>query len=207
MDVSRPHAVIIPTLEADVLLVLAGSSRRMTGREIARLVRRGCPDGVRKALHRLADQGVVEVEEARPALLYHLNRDHLATPIVDALAGLRAELLRRLRHEIARWETPPAHVSLFGSAARGEGDIGSDIDLLVARRDDVKEDDPGWQEQINRLARNVQRWTGNRAGIVEMAESDRGWLLDEQPAILSSLRTDAITLAGPGVTTLIGEEP
>ena len=204
MNLTRPHAAIVPTLDADVLTVLAASARPMTGREVARLVRRGSADGVRKALQRLATQGVVDVDEAGRALLYGLNRDHIAAPVVDALVALRGELYRRLREELTSWAIPAAHVSLFGSAARGEGDTASDIDLFVVRRDDVPEDDPAWQEQLDRLARNVQRWTGNRAGIVEIGESDRSWLLDEEPAILSSLRSDAVTLDGPEVTAIIG---
>jgi hypothetical protein len=134
MDVSRPHtAVIGGALEGEVLSVLAGTTRPLTGRQIARLASHGSDRGLRLALNRLAAQGLVDTVEAPPAVLYSLNRDHIAAPIALELAGLRAELFRRLRRAIGEWQVPPMHASMFGSAARGEGDASSDIDLLVVR--------------------------------------------------------------------------
>src|SRR4051794_3215116 len=96
MDTSDPMATVCPTLDGPVLAVLAGTSRPLTARDTARLVRRGSWSGVRKTLHRLAAQGIVNVEDVGASQLYTLNRRHVAAPAVDLLTGLRAELIRRL---------------------------------------------------------------------------------------------------------------
>jgi predicted nucleotidyltransferase len=184
--------------------VLAGTTRPLTGREIARLVGRSSHSGVLNALDRLVEHGLVDREEAGAALLFTLNREHLAAPAVDLLAQMRSELLNRLRGAVDSWEIQPAHVSLFGSAARGEGDTESDIDLFVVRPKSIDSEDPRWREQLDLLARRVQRWTGNRLGVSEVGKSDISRLRKDESPILDELRADAITLAGPTATALLG---
>jgi len=204
MDVAHPHTAICPTLDSGVLAILAGTSRPLTGREVARLMGRASHSGVLDVLNRLTDHGLVDRQAAGRALLFTLNRDHLAAPAVEVLAGMRTELLNRLRHAIDAWELAPAHVSLFGSAARGDGDTRSDIDLFVVRPKGVVEDDPRWHEQLDNLADQVERWTGNHVGIAQTAETEIMRLRNEAPPIVAQLRSDAIALSGPDVTTLLG---
>lgn len=204
MDVAHPYTAICPTLDSGVLSVLAGTTRPLTGREVARLLDRPSHSGVLDALNRLAEHGLVERQEAGRALLFTLNREHLAAAAVDVLAGMRTELLNRLRNAIGSWEVAPAHVSMFGSAARGEGDTQSDIDLFIVRREGVDEEDEPWRAQLDLLAQQVQRWTGNRAGIAETGEREIARLRTDTPPIVDELRSDAITLAGPEAAALLG---
>jgi len=204
MDVCRPYTVFSSPLDLEVLLVLRGTTRPLTGRDIARLVSRGSPTGVQKALRRLAAHGIIGAEEAGRAHLYTLNRDHLAVPALEALAGMRAELERRLRARIEQWEIAPAHASIFGSAARGDGDTESDIDLFVVRREGVEESAERWREQLDRIAADVYEWTGNHLAVAEVGERELRRLRREQPPVVRALRQDAITLAGPTPTILLG---
>lgn len=205
VNVARPYTAISPTLDPGVLSVLAGTTRPLTGREVARLMQRPSHSGVLDALNRLVEHGLVERVEAGRAFLFTLNRDHLAAPAVDVLARMRSELLRRLRDAIDSWEIEPAHVSLFGSAARGEGDTTSDIDLFVVRPKGVGSEDPHWREQLDLLARQVQRWTGNQVGIAEVGRSEIPRLRKEERPILAELRADAITIAGTEAAALLGD--
>jgi DNA-binding transcriptional ArsR family regulator len=204
MNLSRPWAPIRSPIDMEVLLVLRGTTRPLTGREVARLVRAGSQPAVNAALRRLAEEGLVRAEEAGNAFLYTLNREHLGAPAVELLAGIRTELERRLRAEIAEWEIAPAHVSIFGSAARGDGDTHSDIDVLVVRPAGVAEDDPGWRQQLERLADHVHDWTGNHAALSEVSAADVRRLRRERPPVVDELRRDAITLAGPEPAELFG---
>jgi predicted nucleotidyltransferase len=151
----------------------------------------------------LAEHGLVDVVEAPPALLYSLNREHIAAPVADALAGLRQELRRRLRAAISEWRRQPVHVSIFGSAARGDGGIDSDIDLFVVRPGDVDAEDEVWRAQLDGLAEQVRRWTGNHAGLSEVDERDLPALAAKAPLVLDDLRRDAITLAGRDISALL----
>lgn len=197
MDVARPWAPIRSRIDMEVVRVLCGITRPLTGRNVARLVRSGSQPAVNAALGRLAEEGIVEAQEAGNAFLYTLNREHLASPALEALADVRSELIRRMQSEVEAWKVQPQHVSIFGSAARGDGDTRSDIDIFVVRPPRVDSDDGAWRNQLDRLADRVNAWTGNRAAIAEVASADVRRLRRERPPVVEELLRDAITLAGP----------
>jgi predicted nucleotidyltransferase len=202
MDVARPYAAISPSVDTAVLIVLAGSEMPRSGREIARRAGRS-KTGVQHVLERLVDQGIIERLPAGNAHLYSLNRDHLLAGAVEQIAGAHTELIRRLREIIGSWEIPAVHTSMFGSAARGDGNAHSDIDLLIVQLAKLDPESEQWRTQIDALAENVRRWTGNDAGIVEISETDLPRLIEERPPILAELRRDAIELAGTPLRTLL----
>jgi hypothetical protein len=204
MNVSRVYSAVAPTVEGDVLMVLAGTTQPLSGRRVARLARRGSVAAVAKALDRLVRQGLVLRQEAPPASLYTLNRQHVAAPAVETLALIRIEFLARLRRAFSTWSIPPTHASLFGSAARGDGDLDSDIDMFVVRPAGVEADDTTWDEQLRDIGDAVLAWTGNHAGVIDFAEHDLGQMRDEDPPVLQELRRDAIDLAGVPLRELLG---
>jgi hypothetical protein len=196
MDLSRPYSGIASTVEGDVLVALTGTLRPVTGRQVARLVRRGSQPSVNRALDRLVLHGLVRRESAPPAMLYTLNREHVGYAAVAALAGMRAEFLRRLREQLAGWEAPAVHVSMFGSAARADGDVASDVDLVVVRASGVEEDDHRWQAQLSALRSAVLAWSGNAASIVEIGEESLARARSGELPVLTQWRDDAVELAG-----------
>jgi predicted nucleotidyltransferase len=205
MDLTRPYAAIGPTLDPGVLTVLAGTTRPLTGREIARLMGRTSHSGVIAVLDRLGDQGIVDREEAGRAFLFTLNREHLAAPAVELLANLREELLHRIRNAVDGWSVRSHHLSLFGSAARGDGDVDSDIDLFVVRSSTIEPQEPVWREQLDLITWQVERWTGNPARVIEVDERDLPQLREERSPVVDELLADAISLAGPDVSALLGK--
>jgi predicted nucleotidyltransferase len=204
VNLSRPWALIRSPIDMEVLLVLRGTTRPLTGREVSRLVRAGSQPTVNASLRRLTEEGLAHAEEAGNAYLYTFNREHLAAPAVEQLALIRLELERRLRSEIAEWEIAPAHASIFGSAARGDGDTRSDVDVFVVRPTRVSEDDPRWRSQLEQLSDRVHAWTGNHLALSEISAADVSRLRRERPPVFEELRRDAITLAGPAPTELVG---
>jgi DNA-binding transcriptional ArsR family regulator len=195
MDFRRPLQVVTPTLDGDVLSVLARAEVEMTGRELQRVIGHGSHQGIRNAADRLAEQGVVSRRPAGNANLYQLNRDHVAASWIEGLASLPAQVLDRLRDAINSWEHPPVLAVLFGSVARGEATPQSDLDLLVVRAADREPDEPVWQEQISTLQADASAWTGNDARILEFGEQE---LADGEPQqVLSEAARDGIELYGP----------
>ncbi|MDX6635555.1 MAG: hypothetical protein QOF06_1758 [Solirubrobacterales bacterium] len=195
MDLSRPFASVSPGVEADALVALAGSTIQRTGRELARLSGRSVT-GVQHALDHLVDEGLVHRAQAGRSFLYSLNREHLLAPAVEVMAGARWGLVERLRDLIGAWKVPTFHASLFGSAARGEGNPRSDIDLLVVRPKGIDSEGGGWRRQLDELADQVWLWTGNHAGVVEVSEADLPRLLEVRPPALEEVEQDGIHLAG-----------
>src|SRR5438552_7692070 len=114
MDVSAPHAAVSPGPEGEILIALLHTTKGLTGRQVALRVRHASQASVNRALQRLAEQGIIEGQPVGRAMLFTLNREHLAFPAVSVLGGLRAELLRRVGERL-KSEPRPVHASLFGS--------------------------------------------------------------------------------------------
>ncbi len=194
MDFRRPLQVVTPTLDGDVLSILAGAEAEMTGRELQRVIGHGSHQGVRNAADRLAEQGVVSRRSAGNANLYQLNREHVAASWIEGLASLPAQVLDRLRDAINGWEQPPVLVVLFGSVARGQATPESDLDLLVVRAADCDPDESIWQEQISTLQANASAWTGNDARVLEFGEQEL--TAGEPQQVISDAARDGIELYG-----------
>lgn len=194
MDYRRSLLVVTPTLDGDVLAALARADIELSGRELARHAGYGSSEGIRRAGDRLVDQGVVLRRAAGGAHLYRLNRDHLAAPFIEGLASLREQLIERLRALIAGWGQSPKVALLFGSVARGEASVDSDLDLLIVRERGGDPDAEEWRSQLLELERFATAWTGNDARVVEYGAEE----LDGEPAepLLEQALRDGVELFG-----------
>jgi predicted nucleotidyltransferase len=172
MDFNHPFRVVTPTLDGDVLEVLARVDVEFTGRSVTGLVTRGSERGVRNVLERLVSQGVVSSRPAGAAKLYRFNSEHLAAPAIRHLADLRGELIRRLRSTTAEWDQPPIVGVLFGSVARREAGVESDLDLLLVRPAHYILGGASWEQQLTDLQEAATAWTGNDARVLEYAADE-----------------------------------
>ena len=202
VELQHPLAIVTPTLDGDVLRVLAGADSEFTPPEVWRLIDEYSEDGVRRSLQRLVGQGIVLQRRAGHAWLYRLNRDHVGAAAVIALAGLREEVLRRIAARVGDWPVQAAYVALFGSGARGEMRAASDIDLFVVRRDAVDPLDDAWATQLSELSQDAHRWTGNDTRVLEYSEAEVREGIELGDPVLVSIRDEGIWLSG--VVGLLG---
>lgn len=204
MNLSEPMSSVVPSAHGAVLAVLARTDRSLSGRQVAELTGgRVGRSRTNEVLVALASAGVVLRAEHPPAILYRLNRDHLAAEAIVLLAGLREELLRRIREDAGGWMSPARALWLFGSAARGEGGAESDIDLLVVRPDDTDDDDPAWLAQVADLSRRIWAWSGNSCEVLELSVQELASMVDRGERLVTELRANAVTLAGQSPRALL----
>lgn len=208
MQLQRPLAVISSSVSVDVLAVLARADAAFTPPEVHRVIGEHSEDGVRRALRMLDHQGIVLSERVGQAVRYRLNREHLAAPHIVALATLRQTLIDQLRDLIDGWSVPCAYAALFGSAARGDMAVDSDIDLFVVRPDGVDVNDPEWGDQIESLEATTRMWTGNDVRTLQQDEAEVGDGLRAGRRVLVDIRDYGVPLAGKSdmlrVTTAAG---
>ena len=165
MELNRPFATVTPTLDGDVLAVLATHDVTFTTGQIHRILDRFSEEGIRKVLSRLVRQGVVLVERVGHTYAYRLNTAHLAAEPIMALAKLFNKFLARLEAQLSGWDHPPVYAAVFGSAVRGTMTAESDLDLFLVRENDAPETE--WARQVGELAVDVTAWTGNDTRPVE----------------------------------------
>lgn len=196
MDLSNPITGIFPSADAKVLKVLAGTTEANSGRKVADLAGIAHTSAT-KILERLADNGVVLGSSAGNARLYVLNRDHVASEAIEQLAFLRPRLFRMIAGEIEAWKIKPEEACVFGSAARGDGNTDSDIDILLVHRRIPTKDLERWEDQLDDLRSGVLAWSGNHAGLMTV-ELDEWRHSRGSSETWSSIEADAIAVYGRG---------
>ena len=192
MDISRPLATVTPTVDGDVLAVLAQNEATFTPGQLRRRLGRYSEAGIRKVVMRLTEQGIVHADRVGNAVTYRLNRDHLAAGPIIELAHLQGTLLTRLEQHLTGWTVPPVYAAVFGSAARGEMTSSSDLDLLLVRPDDASQSI--WDEQVAELSRAVSAWTGNDTRPLEYTRSELAGAAGER--VLKDIAHEGLTVAG-----------
>jgi len=85
---------------------------------------------------------------------------------------------------------------IFGSAARGDGHIGSDIDVLVVRPPGVRADDLQWSGDVSTLGASIRTWSGNPASILDVTEAEVRSMLRRDEPIVGELERDQVVLVG-----------
>jgi predicted nucleotidyltransferase len=181
-----------------VLVTLAQLTAPMTVRALARHAH-VAPQSALGYVNELAASGIVLVQQAGTALLVSLNRQHLVSDPLVALATLRARLVERLRAELSQWRGLAA-AWLFGSAARGDGDVQSDIDILLVAEGSTAEE--SWADATASLRERVREWTGNEGQFVEHTRSSFTRLVDANDPLLRAVRDEGIPLTS-NTTTLL----
>lgn len=201
MTLSKPLEDLVSEDMAMILTVLERTGQPLTGRTIASLTGTVSQPTTSRLLLELVRRGLVLKVPGG----YEINRDHLAYRAVAALLGARDELQRRVAHEVDGWDLQPVSVVLFGSAAREQETLDSDIDLLVVRPKVVPFDDPGWANNVARLAERVGRWCGSPCEVLEYSTEELAKLKRLDDPLITSLLRDGITFAGDHLDTLLGE--
>lgn len=206
VDVSEPARALAPGLTVPLLRALASRSTPATAAQLSRVARTGTKAGVRRALERLALHGVCASDQVGDRTVYSLNHEHVLYNAVTELLRADKELPQRLRASLATWKPAPISAALFGSAARRDGDVRSDIDLLVVRpvmRTDSQR--RAWVGQTNHVRSQVHTWTGNRLQILDRSRASLTRLVRASEPIIAQLRDDAITVSGEELVQLIEE--
>jgi len=189
-----------------LLRALSSRASPATAAQLRRVAAAGTEAGVRRALDRLARQGLLTTDEIGDRFVFSLNRDHVLYPAVTALLRAEDELPRRLRGEISAWQVPPVAVALYGSAARRDGDADSDIDILLVRPASLgSREREQWDGQVHRLRGLVRRWTGNRCQVTDRSAASLRRLSRAREPIVEEWRTGAVSLGAADISQLLSQ--
>jgi predicted nucleotidyltransferase len=190
MDVGHPLRDVVPGARGLVLATLVQLEKPVTVRALARHSGVSAQTAL-NLVDELSQVGLVHAERVGGLVLVALNRSHIFVEPLYALVRARGRLIERLSGDLARWPELAA-AWLFGSAARGDGDRFSDIDLLLVAEGDT--DDPVWGSNVATLAEHVYEWTGNTAQITEHSWESFERLVRDGNILVSAIRDDGVPL-------------
>jgi predicted nucleotidyltransferase len=201
MDLESPLRTIASPVEAEALRVLSGADTEFSASQVHRLIESASPYGVRKALARLADAGLVLSTVRGNTTFWRGNRQHVLWPAIESAVDARRVLLDRIRDELAKRNGLAAY--LYGSFARRSAGPESDIDILIVYPDDTSHD--AMMDFAFSLSEQIRAWTGNEGHLYN---ATRTWLLESTEGadpVMVSIRHDAVTLMGPEFEQLLRE--
>lgn len=193
MDVAEPASALGGKVSIGILRVLSRRSTPMSARQVVRQADFGTAAGVRRALDRLVEQGLVTVETTIDPVSYSLNYEHILYPAIELLLDARGELRRRLAKELRDWDPQPELALLYGSAARKDGDEYSDIDVLLVRP--TRSGSASWGRQVHRLRTSIRSWTGNHAHVLDLNRLELRKLIQSDAELVAQWRRDFVPLA------------
>lgn len=201
MQLNKPFATVTPTLDGDVLGVLASADVAFTISQIQRILTSVSGEGIRKVLTRLTAQGVVLHDRVGRTNTYRLNTEHVAAEPIMALSRLTSFFLQRLEAHLEGWGRNLKYAAVFGSAATGRMTLDSDVDLFLVRActSDLGMDDNSpelWEQQVTELARLVTAWTGNDARVVEYTQRELAVAADADEPLLRDVADQGLTVGG-----------
>jgi len=200
MLLSTPIQSVIPSAHGAVLGVLARTEESLSGRAVARLTNPAFSQKrVSVVLAELVAAGIALVERQPPSNLYRLNRDHVAAEGILALTRMWIELTARMTSDLESWTVLPDHAWMFGSAARGDGDASSDVDVLLIVPDSARSGEPDetrWHQQVEDFVRKVQLWSGNRCEVLELTAEELATSAQRGDRLVEDLEEDAVPLVG-----------
>lgn len=200
MNLSEPLDGLTSPVEAAVLRVLARADAGFSGRQVHALAGVGSTSSVHRALTGLVRVGVLTAEPSPPSIIYRANREHVLWPVVELGLSARSRAVDSIRgffdenvpsEAAAEWRVSAV---LYGSVARRDSGIDSDVDLCVVFPDGF--DDDARADFTYRLAEHVQRVTGNEAQVLSLDRSDLAQRITENDPLIANVLADGIHLYG-----------
>jgi predicted nucleotidyltransferase/DNA-binding transcriptional ArsR family regulator len=201
MDFVRPIEAIVPGAQGRVLAVLAETTAELNVRTISQLA--GVSQAqVSRLLPDLVELGVVERREVPPSSLFRLVPDHVASRVLLALARSTDIVFDEIGRMAGALPRPPVSTIIFGSLARREAEVESDIDIVVVRPATIDEDDDAWAESLEGWRLDVQRRTGNRVEVLEVSADEAAKKVAGRSPLWVDIHRDGRVVQGRGIDEL-----
>jgi len=182
----EPFGGVIPGGRGAVLAALLRTSTPLTGRQVYGLVSDDYSLWtVQEALKTLKQLGLVNTQTIGRAGVHTVNEGHVAIAPLRALLDPITALIDTVRESVG---ADVQSVILFGSVARGEASITSDIDLAVIAP-------AGWDGRAD-LEDAVRARLGNDCDVLVFTPEDFVGSPGIKEPVVDEILTDGIALIG-----------
>ena len=183
---SEPFGGVIPGARGAVLAALLRTDTPLTGRQVHALVSDDYSLWtVQEALKALTQLGLVNTQTIGRAGVHTINEEHFSIAplrvLLDPIAALTGTVREAAGHDVKT-------VILFGSIARGEANIGSDVDLAVIAL-------AGWDGRTD-LEDAVRTQLGSNCDVLVFTPEDFTRLADTGEPVVQEILTDGVALIG-----------
>ena len=183
MEFTSPLATVTPTVDGDVLAILARSDDWFTTTLLQEQIPTRSVPGIRNVLIRLGEQGIVQSMIVGRVHQYRLNRQHLAAESIIALARLRDAFIDRAAAAMGAWHEPPLFAALCPS---------SEPRLCIVAITPRRVHQQIWNDQVSEFEGAARLWTGNDVTVIPVGEDAVG----EASTLLDEVAREGIAIVG-----------
>lgn len=175
----------MPGARGAALAVLLRTGAPLTGRRVHALIAyRHSLGAVQQALRDLARLGLITTEAVGRAGVHRINEGHAAIAPLRTLASPIEMLTRVVEGAVREVDA----VIVFGSVARGDGQAGSDIDLVVIA--------PAAWDGRAELQQQVHERLGNDCDVLHLTADHFKLPPEDREPVVSEILRDGIALVG-----------
>lgn len=193
--VDRPLALFYDARRARALDVLLSSSDALTGREVARRADLS-PTTANLALEELEQAGLVTSRLDGRSYRWRVRSDNVLVRQIHQLARVQDEEAAQVVVDALGAE--PVSVTLFGSTARGESGVASDVDLLLVAAD--REQDLLFRRRAYQVSSALRSVLGRPVHVIVM---DKDKLVRQRDSeFVKGVLRDGRTLRGTAIRDL-----
>jgi predicted nucleotidyltransferase len=183
---SEPFGGVVPGARGAVLAVLLRTDAPLTGRQVHALISDDYSLWtVQEALKALTQLGLVNTQTIGRAGVHTINEDHVSVAplrvLLDPISALTETVREAVGHDVKT-------VILFGSIARGEANIHSDVDLAVIAP-------AGWDGRTE-LEDAVRTRLGNDCDVLVFTSEDFTHLSGTREPVVREILTTGVALIG-----------
>ena len=192
--------------ESRVIFALGRVHKQMSGRQIARVT--DVPKTtVQRILNHYEKIGLVELEQQGRTYLYSLNRKHVLWAAFEIVFSARESLLEYMKKKYEALAAEyDASVTLFGSVARFESSIDSDIDIFLVVPAKTEIDDSLREEILNKTSKieeKVFKRSGNTLNTLTITTTDVKRMKKSSDALLANVLNEGKHVAGEALPELV----
>jgi len=173
-----------------------------TGRELARNIG-GTSSNVSRALFALERIGVLNSIAKGRSRLYSFNARHLLSErllrgLFETEAGVLAMVLETIP---LNWTSDIQSVICYGSVARGEEDLSSDVDLCFITRDSSRRN--GLERKLDQAQSEFYLRTGNRFSPYVISANNFAARYRRADPLVRSIASEGLLLRGDTIAELV----
>jgi len=202
MLLSGSNSGLLSPSMAKVLRVLQLAPPGSSGRRIAALSGGFSVGQVNQVLLRLESIGVVRAVSVPPAKKYFLNLEHALTEHLLAIAIPEYLVEGWLKAKLAKPSRGVLSATIFGSVARAEARVDSDIDLyLITKRGVASGLAPDW---VLSLSEEFENRFGTSLGIIHITEAELTPKLLRQSALIDNVIKEGRLIYGRSIMEIVG---
>jgi hypothetical protein len=200
VDYVQPVEAVVPGVRGRVLGVLTRVETELTIRTVSRLAGASVQQTA-TVIAELVGLGMVTRRDAGSSALVALERENEAVGAVLGLAQVGERVMERLRDSAHDIEPQPASLIVFGSFARGDARLTSDLDVLAVRPIGLCPDDAAWLDSLGKWESTARRIVGNPAHMLVVSQEEVKGLMRRRSGPWRAIEAEGITLVGSSLSS------